>query len=132
MRDECDAEGEGESEGACQFDTDVAIQCEGAWENWLWREATCTNDKLGVIVKYLLSGLTANNNAPTSSLAYDRRPARVPVRFRIYSLRLATVWGSLGSGLEIRVRARVRVGHQISEGRASPAQSVSYFGPRYT
>ena len=40
--------------------------------------------QVGVSVKYLLPGLTTNLNAPTSSLAYDRRPARAPVKFRIY------------------------------------------------
>ena len=31
----------------------------------------------------LLPGLIAKPNVPTSSLAYDRRPARVPVRIRV-------------------------------------------------
>ena len=43
---------------------------------------------------------------------------------------------SVGFSVSVRVWVRVRIGdrirHQIGEGRASPAQSVSYFGPRDT
>ena len=48
-------------------------------------------------MKDLLSGLTASPNPPTSSLAYDRRSARVPVGCRGSGLR---VWVQ-GSGFRV-------------------------------
>ena len=67
--------------------------------------------KRRVMVKDLLSGLTASPNPPTSSLAYDRRSARVPVGCRGSGLR---VWG-FWEGLDIRdaitaVRTRLAKG----------------------
>ena len=50
-----------------------------------------------VIVKDMLP---ANPNAPTSSLACDRRPARAPVRF-------------LEFGVRVRFRVRVRVRFRV-------------------
>ena len=76
-----------------------------------------------VIVKDMLP---ANPNAPTSSLACDRRPARAPVRFLEFGFRVR-----FRVGVRFMVKM-IRFRHQISEGRASSAPFVTYFGPQCT
>ena len=72
--------GYGEGEGACYCNAIFSIRASAiVRRKKVAEEKGPCKLKGGVIAKDLLPRLTANRNAPTSSLAYDRRSARAPV-----------------------------------------------------